>query len=222
MRLSSKPKDDMETNRSQRVLVETLIVFTLTVVPSLLWPSFKIVSVLLPIAYLLIERRLRNRPWGELGFDTRGIAPSLTVNWFLILIVLGVQVAVALLARTLWPAFLTHIESRLPLFDSTQLIPFLGMLVWTTLGEEMAFRSLFQERLSWFIRTPIAILAVSVVFGLMHWAQGDPLVAIVDVALVVLDSILYGIVFSRGKNVYVAWLAHLLADVVAVILCFAL
>ena len=97
--------------------------------------------------------------------------PALVVNRFLVLIVLGIQLSVALLARTLWPAFLTHIESRIPLVDSTQLIPLFGMLVLTTLGEEMAFRSLFQERLSWFIKTPIAILAVSVVFGLMHYTR---------------------------------------------------
>ena len=222
MRLFDEPKDATETKKSRRVLVETLIVFALTVIPSLLWPSFKIVSVLLPIAYLLIERRLRNRPWAELGFESRGIMPALVVNWFLVLIVLGIQLAVALLARTLWPAFLTHIESRIPLVDSTQLIPLFGMLVLTTLGEEMAFRSLFQERLSWFIKTPIAILAVSVVFGLMHWAQGNPVVAIVDVALVVLDSIIYGIIFSREKNLYVAWFTHFLSDVVAIILFFVL
>ena len=222
MRLFDEPKDATETKKSRRVLVETLIVFALTVIPSLLWPSFKIVSVLLPIAYLLIERRLRNRPWAELGFEFRGIMPALVVNWFLVVIVLGIQLPVALLARTLWPAFLTHIESRIPLVDSTQLIPLFGMLVLTTLGEEMAFRSLFQERLSRFIKTPIAILAVSVVFGLMHWAQGNPVVAIVDVALVVLDSIIYGIIFSREKNLYVAWFTHFLSDVVAIILFFVL
>ena len=222
MRLFDEPKDATETKKSRRVLVETLIVFALTVIPSLLWPSFKIVSVLLPIAYLLIERRLRNRPWAELGFESRGIMPALAVNWFLVVIVLGIQLSVALLARTLWPAFLTHIESRIPLVDSTQLIPLFGMLVLTTLGEEMAFRSLFQERLSWFIKTPIAILAVSVVFGLMHWAQGNPVVALVDVALVVLDSIIYGIIFSREKNLYVAWFTHFLSDVVATILFFVL
>ena len=222
MKRSDKPKDGTETNKSQRVLVETLIVFALTVIPSLFWPSFKIVSVLLPIAYLLIEQRLRNRPWAELGFDSRGIRPALGANWFLVLLVLGIQLSVALLARTLWPAFLTHIESRIPLVDSTQLIPLFGMLILTTLGEEMAFRSLFQERLSWFIKTPIAILAVSVIFGLMHWAQGDPVVAIVDVALVVLDSIIYGIIFSRRKNLYVAWFTHFLSDVVAIMLFFVL
>ena len=48
------------------------------------------------------------------------------------------------------------------------------------------------------------------------------MVAIVDVALVVLDSIIYGIIFSREKSLYVAWFTHFLSDVVAIILLFVL
>ena len=223
MGLSYQPKNNAETRGSRRILLETLIVFALTVIPSLLWPSFKIVSVFLPIAYLLIERRLRKRPWAELGFDARGIKPALVANWFLILLeVFVIQVAVALLAKTFWPALLTHLESRIPLFDRTQLTSLVGMMIFTTLGEEMAFRSLFQERMSWFIKTPIAILVVSVIFGLMHWSQGDLVVTVVDVGFVVLDSIFFGFIFSRGKNLYVAWLTHFLANVVAVVFLFML
>jgi membrane protease YdiL (CAAX protease family) len=171
---------------------------------------------------LLIERRLRKRPWAELGFDSRGIKPALAANWFLILLVLGIQLIVSLLARTLWPEFLAHVESRIPLFDITQLVPLFGMLIFTTLGEEMAFRSLFQERLSWFIKTPVAIFVVSVVFGALHWAQGNPVVATVDVVLVMLDSIIFGVIFSRGKNLYVAWFTHFLSDVAAIVFLFIL
>ena len=123
-----------------------------------------------------------------------------------------------LLAKAFWPAFLTHIESRIPLFDTTQPAALFGMLLFATLGEEMAFRSLFQERLSWFVKTPIAIVVASVVFGLMHWSAGDLAVTIADVALVTLDSIIFGLIFSRGRNLYVVWLTHLLGDLVGVAL----
>jgi membrane protease YdiL (CAAX protease family) len=207
------------TRPSPRVGLEALIVFALTVVPSLLWPGLKTVSVFLPIAYLLIERRLRNRPWAELGFDVRGIRAALAANWFLVVLVALVSpVTTVLLAKVFWPAFLTHIESRIPLFDTTQPAALFGMLLFATLGEEMTYRSLFQGRLGWFVKTPIAIVAVSVIFGLMHWSAGDLVVTIVDVVLVTLDSIIFGLIFSRGRNLYVAWLTHLLADVVGVAL----
>jgi membrane protease YdiL (CAAX protease family) len=219
MEVPFQPTSITETRPSRRVGLEALIVFALTIIPSLLWPGFKIVSVFLPIAYLLVERRLRNRPWAELGFDVRGIRSALAANWFLILLVALVSpAATVLLTKAFWPAFLTHVDSRIPLFDTTQPAALFCMLLFATLGEEMAFRSLFQERLSWFIKTPIAIVVVSVIFGLMHWSEGDLAVTIVDVALVTLDSIIFGLIFSRGRNLYVVWLTHLLADVVSVAL----
>jgi uncharacterized protein len=219
MEASFQPIGITETRTTRRAGLEALGVFALTIIPSLLWPSFKVVSVFLPIAYLLVERRLRNRPWAELGFDVRGIRSVLAANWFLVLLVALVSpAATVLLAKAFWPAFLTHIESRIPLFDTTQPAALFGMLLFATLGEEMTYRSLFQGRLSWFVKTPIAIVLVSVIFGLMHWSEGDLAVTIVDVALVTLDSIIFGLIFSRGKNLYVAWLTHFLVDIVGVAL----
>jgi membrane protease YdiL (CAAX protease family) len=214
-----QPTSITKTRPSRRIGLEAMIVFALTIMPSLLWPGFKTVSVFLPIVYLLIERRLRNRPWAELGCDVRGIRAALAANWFLVLLVALVSpAATVLLAKVFWPAFLIHIESRIPLFDTTQPAALFGMLLFATLGEEMTYRSLFQERLSWFVKVPIAIVVVSVIFGLMHWSAGELAVTIVDVALVTLDSIVFGLIFSRGRNLYVAWLTHLLADVVGVAL----
>jgi membrane protease YdiL (CAAX protease family) len=198
-----------------------MIVMALSVVPSLFWPNTKILSIILPIAYLLVEQRVRNRPWVELGFNKQGIKESLGRNWWLILIeAMAIQIAVALLAKEFWPAFMSHLESRIPLFERTQIASLVVMMVFTTLGEEMAFRSLFQERLSWFVKPPASILAVSVLFGLMHWSPGVPAVIAVDLGLIVIDGIFFGLIFSRGKNLYVAWLTHFLANVVAVVVLF--
>lgn len=221
MGLSYHATDTVETQKSKRILLETLIVLVLTVVPSLLWPGFKRVSVLFVIAYLFIERHLRHRSWEALGFDRRGIKPALAANWFLIVLVaVLVQLAVFLLAGAFLPAFVTHVKSRIPFFDATQFVQLVLLLLFTTLGEEMAYRALFQERLSWFIGTPLAIILVSVVFGVVHIAPGDPGVVAIDVVLVILDSLLFGLIFSRGKNIYVTWLAHFLGDVVGIVLLF--
>ncbi|WP_172450942.1 hypothetical protein [Candidatus Chloroploca asiatica] len=34
-----------------------------------------------------------------------------------------------------------------------------------------------------------------------------------DIGLIVVDSILYGIMFARRNNLWVVWLAHLLGDI---------
>ena len=71
MNLSPQPKNDAETDRSRHILWETLVILGLTVIPSLLWPSVKVISVFLPIAYLLIERRLRTNDPESVGRKER-------------------------------------------------------------------------------------------------------------------------------------------------------
>ena len=67
-----------------------------------------------------------------------------------------------------------------------------------------------------FIPTPMAIGLVSVLFGIGHWASGNPLIVLLDVLLVIVDSIFYGVLFARSKNVFVSWIAYLLADLFAI------
>jgi len=92
---------------------------------------------------------------------------------------------------------------------------YLPVLLIGALWEEINFRAFYQERLSWFTPAPAAIGFVSVVFGIGHWANGDPVIVMIDVMLVIVDSIFYGIIFARSKNVFVAWITHFLANLVA-------
>jgi membrane protease YdiL (CAAX protease family) len=201
------------------LLYETLLVLALTVIPALLWPQTKGVLAFLPITYVLIERRLRKRAWAALGFNVQGFTHALKRNWLWVLLVVGVSQPVSMLVARAWlPEFIAHVKTRVPLMDGASLIVFLLVLPIAVLGEELAYRALFQQRLSWFVGTPIAVVAVSVLFGLMHWAPGNVAVVVSDVALVMVDSVLYGVIFARGKNLWAAWLAHWLADVVGVIL----
>lgn len=215
--ISFASPEDPGKKPSQRILYETLVVMGLTVVPSLLWPSVKGILVFLPIAYLLIERHLRKRSWKVLGFDSKGVGQAFRANWYLVLLAIAIQAATALIALLFWPEFLEHLETRIALLTdgTTPGVVFFMLLVPAVLGEEMAYRGLFQERIGWSIGQPTAIALVSVLFGLMHWAPGNPLIVITDMALIAVDGALYGIIFSRGKNIYIAWLAHFVANMAA-------
>lgn len=56
----------------------------------------------------------------------------------------------------------------------------------------------------------------SLVFGLMHMAQGALAIVAVDVLLVMVDSVFFGIIFARSGNVIVSTIAHFLANSCAV------
>jgi len=208
------------THTSSRwLLYETLIVLVLTVGLSLLLPPAKGLLSFLPLVYLLIEHFVRRHAWGELGLRRDNLRAALAGNWLLILLVaVVVQAAVVVLARLWWPALLEHIQARVPLFDRATTGPLVVLLLVGPFIEELTFRGLFQARLSGYMTALAANLLVSVPFALLHWTAGVPALVALDVALVALDSVIYGLIFTRGQNLWVAWMAHTLADIVGLAL----
>ena len=93
----------------------------------------------------------------------------------------------------------------------------LPMLAVTLVLEELTYRTLIQGRLAWFLGAPAAIGVASLLFGLAHYAPGPALIVSVDIGLIVLDSILYGMIFARRNNLWMVWLAHLLGDILGLL-----
>ena len=181
-------------------------------------PSAKLLFALLPVAYLLIERRIRQRTWGDLGFKPRTFWADLQANWGLfILMGFVMQPAIVFGARAYFPDFLAHVQARLPFDSGIGWLTLLPLLALSLVGEEMTYRTLIQGRLAPLIGIPAAIGVASILFGLAHIAPGPGLVVLIDVGLIVVDSVLYGVIFARRNNLWVVWLAHLLGDVMGLI-----
>lgn len=199
----------------RRVLYEVIFVLVLTFIAQFLWRDFSILIACVPTIYLFAERYYRRRTWKEIGFNFWAIPRDLLNNWFPILLVsIIIQTLVFLVAKNWIPAFLDHIVARLPL-GINQLASYFPVLFIGALWEEINYRVFFQGRLSWFIPAPIANGIVSVIFAIGHWVQGDSVIVTIDILLVIIDSVIYGIIFTRSKNVYVSWIAHLLANLVS-------
>lgn len=200
--------------KNKRVLFETIVITTITLLGMLLIPTAKTLFALLPVVYLLVERRLRQRTWGELGFNLRTFWDDLRANWVLfILLGFVIQPAVALWARAYFPGFLAHVQARLPFEADIPWGILLPMLAFSLVGEEMTYRTLIQGRLAPFIGIPAAVGVASLLFGLAHFAPGPGLIVLTDIGLIIIDSILYGAMFARRNNLWVVWLAHLLGDI---------
>lgn len=201
------------------VLTELIILLVLTFAAQFLPQGPRMILTFAPLVYFVVEHVLRRRTWTEAGFNFRAIPHAFAANWFLILLVsVLIQFVVTWAARLWLPAFIDHVVARLPLAvgQTVGILPVIvGSIVVGAFFEEVIFRALFQERLSWFLPTPVAIGVVSVIFGIGHWASGDPVIVGIDVLLVILDSILYGAIFARSKNIYVVWFTHCLANLTA-------
>lgn len=204
--------------KSKSVLFETILVTAITLLGMWFFPTAKTLFALIPVAYLLIERRLRKRTWADLGFTLRTIGADLRANWLLFALVGFVMQPVATLwAKAYFPEYLAHVQARLPFESGIGWGVLLPLLAISLIGEEMTYRTLIQGRLTLFIGVPAAVGVGSVLFGLAHFAPGPALIIAVDVGLIVVDSILYGAMFARRNNLWVVWLAHFIGDVLGLL-----
>lgn len=204
--------------KNKSVLLETILVTAVTLLGMWFLPASKTIFALLPVAYLLIERPLRKRTWADLGFSVRTFWSDLRANWILFVLVgFVMQPVTALWAKAYFPEFLAHVQARLPFESGMSWGVLLPMLAISLVGEEMTYRTLIQGRITPFIGAPAAVVVGSVLFGLAHVAPGAGLVVVVDVALIVVDSILYGTMFARRNNLWLVWLAHFIGDVLGLL-----
>jgi uncharacterized protein len=205
--------------KDNRILYEAIIVATVSLGGVLLLPPFKLIFLLLPIAYLLIERRIRERTWADLGFKFNTFWSDLRANWFwFVLVGIISQPAWLLIERAAVPEIVDHIIGRLP-FPPTAggLLVYAIPLAVVLLGEELTHRTLIQGRLTPFIGTTAAIIVASLVFGFSHYSPGQFTVVALDISSIVFDSILFGIIYARSNNLIVAWAAHFLGDLLGLV-----
>lgn len=210
--------------KDNRILYETIIVTVASLGGILLLPQLKIIFSLLPIAYLLIERRMRQRTWADLGFKFNTFWADLRANWFWFVLV-GVisQPAWLLIERATVPEIVDHIIGRLPFPLTTGgLLVYAVPLAIALVGEELTYRTLIQGRLTPFIGTIAAIIIASLIFGISHYSPGQFTVVVLDISSIVFDSILFGVIYARSNNLIVAWAAHFLGDVLGLVLLISI
>jgi len=228
-----KPSNASDTDASPRnaraprsLLYETILVLLISFVPLALVPLVPalsglatLIALVFPIAYLFAEKWARHRPWKDLGIKRHGFYADFRANWRLFLLVVIVLQVIPVTLFFVLPEGLSHVLGRIPAVKTLTVA--IALIIVLALREELVFRSLFQERFSWFIGNVPAIVFVSLIFALSHLTTGALLVLAVDLLFVFLDSVVYGLIFARSDNVLLAWLAHLSADIVGLALLLA-
>lgn len=207
--------------RGSRILLELMLVMGASVLLFMFAPSLVWVGEILSLGYLFIERRIRHRPFESLGLKFHGLLHDLRANLAIILLVaIGIQLGVVFGSYWLWPPLFDRIGERASYLQthfasfapSMLFLTFIGI---ATLVEELIFRGLVQERISWFSSSFAGIAIGSLLMTIFHYSPGQPLAVAADLFFVFLDSSLYGLIYMRSRSIPVAWLAHLTADLVA-------
>jgi uncharacterized protein len=189
--------------------------------------NYYVLGYIVAIGYAVIGPRRRNRPWSELGVK-RGFLNDLRLAWFLVAIeAVLIQLAPPNLGLAsvfgYYPRLVHHILGRVPALGSQKGVSWLAGILLTmlvlTLLEELVFRVTIQERLSWYIGTPAAILVASALFASAHLASAAIApVLLLDSAGVLIDGIFLGLIYARTHNLLLTWATHYIADVLGLMM----
>jgi uncharacterized protein len=198
---------------------EIVILIAVYLATHFLAPALEQLYVLAVIVYLIVEAFLRRRTWADNGWGLRNILPGLLKTWgWALLVAFGTQALSVFGDRLFVPELFAHIYARVP-FNLAAFTP--GLFIALAIGtfeEEFLYRAVFQNRLSAFVSPTVAIVGTSLIFALAHFHPGSALVVAVDLLSVFVDSLIYGLIFQRSKNIFVSWLPHYVADIFATIL----
>jgi membrane protease YdiL (CAAX protease family) len=212
-------KEEKLKKTGKSIFTETISIIGLIIILSFVFKQIAGLFNIIAIVYLFIERRKRGRTWEDIGFKSKSIMTDIKNNWHWIITVgVIIQFSVITIAKYFIPGYFEHVQARIPLMNLSQMVPLLTMIFIGTFAEEIVYRGFFQERISWFIKPAYAIVFVSIVFGIVHYSSDTIPIVVYDIGTIFIDSIIYGIIYNRTKNIYVSWIAHLLADLVGIVL----
>ncbi|WP_449620997.1 CPBP family intramembrane glutamic endopeptidase [Robertmurraya sp. Marseille-Q9965] len=201
-----------------RIPIELFLMFSIMILTALFFPPLKGVVTCIAIVYFFIEHKIRNRTKAEMGLTFKGLSSALKKIWaYVFLVSIIMQFFFSVIYIYFFPSVYQHVIERVPLELTSTNFQLLFTIVILAFGEEIVFRGFIQSRLNTVMPTPIAILTTSVLFALVHYKPAAASDVAVDLSTVFIDSVLYGIIFARTRNVYIATIAHALANIMAII-----
>jgi len=203
---------------NKKMLIETmsvLIIMTVLVVATIIssYPLSGLGTIAIVI-YFLVEGKIRNRRSTEIGFNFKKISKDIKKYWLIISLPIIANILCITIARLLIPEFYAHVFERVaPMLAVDKVVILIPQLLILAFIEEIAFRAFFQERLSWFIKPHLSIGATSVIFALAHFTRGSGIIVGYDLFFILINSVIYGYIFYKTKNVYASTFAHFIANV---------
>lgn len=177
---------------------------------------------ILAIPYLFIEKFLRKQTFSEIGFKIKGIKKDILKYWWLIILPIATGYISLFLSKLIVPDFFNHvIERTQPMLVFDKLAILIPQLLILALAEEICFRAFLQRKLAICMDYKWAIAITSLIFALGHFSTGSPMVVLYDLTWIFIDSVIYGFIFQKTKNVYLCWISHFLANVCGILVLLA-
>lgn len=176
-----------------------------------------VLAIIVAIPYLLIEKKINKKSWEDIGLNLRSLPGDFKKYWWLIVLPVISGVVAVGLSKMIVPEFYQHVLERtqpMLLFDKVFLL--IIQLIVLAFVEELVFRAFMQANISTLLKPAYAIAITSFFFSIGHYSSGAVFVVLYDLVFIFIDSLLYGMIFQKTKNVYCCAFSHFIANVVGV------
>lgn len=176
------------------------------------------------ILFFFFHKAYSGTPAIDTGITFQNFIPGLKIPtvWLSVAISCIFEVAFVLSSHSIAPDYITHeltrIQGMVDMETGTPLL--LLQLLILALGEEMAWRGFFQKRLDRHIGFIPSLLVTTCFFTIGHLSRGDAGTIAYGMLEVIVQSIIYGMIFKRTNNIYIAAICHFLANAIAFIVIF--
>lgn len=174
-------------------------------------------TILFSILYLFIENKKNKGKWKDIGFIPKNILSDIKKYWWLILLPVVSGIVSISLSKLVLPDFYLHVLERTkPMLSLDKMLLLIPQLFILAFGEEIAFRTFFQTMVCNITKPIWAIIITSLFFAIGHFSAGSISIVIYDLFFIFIDSVVYGIIYQRTKNVYTCTISHFLANLIGV------
>ncbi len=177
-------------------------------------------TVIIGIIAFIIDKKLRKQSFAGSGLDFKAIGQNLKERsiWLWIALPLIMNIVCIGLSKLMLPEYFEHvIERSAAVLTYDKIVLLVIQLLVLALGEEIAWRAFYLNRLSKIIPATPALIFSSLLFAICHVQSGDIIIVAYDVLFVFINSLFYGIIFKKTNNACISWISHFIANIFGVV-----
>ena len=169
------------------------------------------------LACFFIVEGIEKTPDSESGLSFKRFFPDLKKPWVIpmILFMLVLSPVQMLLSKAVFGrAYIDHVLGRVNMPGLDQLPLLLFSQIVSVLGEEIEYRAFFVGKgMKRFSFWPVAI-AGAVLFAAAHYAAGAAGIVAWDLGGIIIDAILFAILYRRTGNCLISFIPHFLNNMI--------
>lgn len=185
--------------------------------------NFAGLSIYVGIIMIFIDRRRNKKTYEDIGFNIKTIGKDFLSVWWIVFLPIGFDIVSIVLSNIVCPGFIDHLISRVDFMLNPEVIVVtIIKIIIFAFGEEIACRAFLQNRISGIFKPVMAIIITSLLFAVAHISTGIVWVVVYDVFFVFANSVIYGVLFYKTKNVYISTISHIISNLFGVFILFSI